>query len=1062
MLNRLIILILGIFSFSFDVSAQGTVRGKVTDTNGEALIGVTVVVKSNTSLGAATDFDGNYSIKLKDASPVILLVTYMGFSNIEETVSVENGEVLVRNFTMKSSSIEVKEVEVSAKAVRTTNYYMESMKKQSSTTIDYVSSETMKKTGDNNVTSAISRVTGVSNTAAGFITVRGIGDRYVRTTVNGSLIPTLDPFTNNIRLDFIPANLVDNIIITKTASPDLAGNWAGAYISVETKDYPEQLTVAAETQFGYNTQATFRDVLSGERSKTDWLGFDNSLRDRDNSVFYSYYDIPNQVKFSEFQYEQLAALGLREFYANLGVTSNWDQNSDFGKEMLKLGLVELGILSPAFFNDQTKIDEALLVFDRDYAPTAFAALNANAVEQNKRFSNSWLIGQRRAPLNFSQSFGVGNQLPMGKSGALGYLFGMRYSSSNQFDEDAFFNRPRIDQFGTVDQNSFLARQALARELNTWSALAKLNFKLSNNHSIGFLFMPNFTGQNSMRYIQGFGRFEDQPDALYTSQDQFYEERRQLVYQVKSEHFIPAVKLKVQADASYTDGYGNIPDFRTFGTSLYADGKFLSGVSDAPNTRDFRYLEEDIFDAHLSFELPVNDKPGKARKVKWGGAYTTLQRDFNQYQYILGANGYPTGSYPIDPANVEGFLASQNFEIRTDTVDGLPKPYANLFYVQTDYPGNRTVGNSQLFAYYAMLDYSIDFRWRVSGGLRVEHVNVFGDIFAYDSAGYVPDDPRRNFDGFLSNPGEVSTTKFLPSLNVIFKIKDDETGSTNLRANYSRTAAYPSIRELTPNNVLDFELRTIVFGNPNLKPVDIDNIDFRWEKYYKDGSSVSASYFHKFFKNHIELVNFENATTWQNVKTPPRPVLTLSEGVGSFFKTFYDKVFMENAVAGLEVEGVKKFINSPGIIRNLELRANIAFIKSETFAVIERRDSIGNLVPSDTLYRPMFGQAPYLINFIASYNFERLKSTVALSYNLQGPKLVFAATEFVPNIFEMPRNLLDVKVTKELGEHFTASFTIRDVFNQPIRRKYDLNNDQDVDFDSFRWGTNFNIGLTYKL
>ncbi|MFM9008041.1 MAG: carboxypeptidase-like regulatory domain-containing protein, partial [Bacteroidota bacterium] len=233
-MQKSILLTLLLLSITRLVSAQGTVRGKVSDNLGEALIGVTVVVKGNTTIGSSTDFDGNYSLRLPDDKPVVLLISYIGFRTLEEQVQVTGGGVVVKNFVLQSSAVEVKEVQVEAKAVKAANYFMENMKKQSATTIDYISSETMRKTGDNNVASAVSRVTGVSNTSTGFITVRGIGDRYIRTTVNGSTIPTLDPFTNNIRLDFIPANLVDNIIITKTASPDLPGNWAGAYISVDT------------------------------------------------------------------------------------------------------------------------------------------------------------------------------------------------------------------------------------------------------------------------------------------------------------------------------------------------------------------------------------------------------------------------------------------------------------------------------------------------------------------------------------------------------------------------------------------------------------------------------------------------------------------------------------------------------------------------------------------------------------------------------------------------------------------------------------------------------------
>ncbi|MFM1745134.1 MAG: hypothetical protein RLZZ630_1071, partial [Bacteroidota bacterium] len=309
-----------IFLASVQGYSQVTVRGKITDNLGEALIGVTVVMKGNTSVGASSDFDGNYSLRLPNASPCTLLVSYMGFKTIEHPVEPQGGDVIVKNFIMQSSSVEVKEVEIQATAIKAADYYMESMKKKSATTIDYISSATMRKTGDNNVASAIARVTGVSTSSSGFITVRGIGDRYIRTTVNGSMVPTLDPFTNNLRLDFIPANLVDNIIITKSMSPDLPGNWAGAYISVETRDYPEQLTLAAETQIGYNTQSTFRDILSGDRSSTDWLAYDNGLRDRDHTGFINY-------NYRPTQYDEMVALGLGSYYAGLGVTGSWDPNS---------------------------------------------------------------------------------------------------------------------------------------------------------------------------------------------------------------------------------------------------------------------------------------------------------------------------------------------------------------------------------------------------------------------------------------------------------------------------------------------------------------------------------------------------------------------------------------------------------------------------------------------------------------------------------------------------------------------------------------------------------------
>ena len=183
---------------------------------------------------------------------------------------------------------------------------MDKMKVNSTTTIDFISAETMKKTGDPNVTAAIARVSGVS-TNGGLITVRGIGDRYVRTTLNGSRIPTLDPLTNNIKLDIFPSSLIDNIIITKTASPELPGDWAGAYISVETKDYPGKLTVNVESQFGYNAQTTFQNVITSDKSSTDWMGFDGGLRIRENENIVA----PN---LSPSTYQEMVALGLGDYF----------------------------------------------------------------------------------------------------------------------------------------------------------------------------------------------------------------------------------------------------------------------------------------------------------------------------------------------------------------------------------------------------------------------------------------------------------------------------------------------------------------------------------------------------------------------------------------------------------------------------------------------------------------------------------------------------------------------------------------------------------------------------
>jgi outer membrane receptor protein involved in Fe transport len=194
----------------------------------------------------------------------------------------------------------------------------------------------------------------------------------------------------------------------------------------------------------------------------------------------------------------------------------------------------------------------------------------------------------------------------------------------------------------------------------------------------------------------------------------------------------------------------------------------------------------------------------------------------------------------------------------------------------------------------------------------------------------------------------------------------------------------------------------------------------------------VSAFYKRLQNHIELGFGTAGITWENI-----PLST---------------------VAGIELEGKKS------LGKSFELRANITFVKSEA-EFVRRGLQIVNgrkeYTIIDTLFRPMFGQAPYLINAIASYKWDEKGFVLTASYNVQGPRLVIAgAIEGIANVFELPRNLIDVKASKTLGKHFSVSLTVRDILNAAVDRSYDLPTGWEP-FDRFRFGTSFNLGIAYK-
>jgi outer membrane receptor protein involved in Fe transport len=999
-----------LFSYSY---GQATIKGKVTDKkSGETLIGVTISLKSKPGVGVTTDLDGNFTLILPDAAVQTLLISYISYETKEEIVHPVVGETIIKDFSLQSVSQDLGTIEVGIKAKKSNQYFMENIKQKSSTSIDFISSETMKKTGDVNVTAAVSRVSGVSMNN-GFITVRGIGDRYVKTTINGSRIPTLDPFTNNIRLDLFPASLIDNVILTKTASPDLPGDWAGAYISLETKDYPDKLAINMETSVGYNNQTTFKDVASSERSSTDWMGFDNGFREFDHNNFVSN---PRVTMNNISPYQQMVGLGLENYYKSLGITNTtpWDPT------YFNLGLVQLGLLDKELLNNPNAIETATENYKNGgYVGKAFEGLNSSAIQSSQSFKNNWNTSTRKAPLNFSQSFSIGNQTKLfGR--VLGIVAGFRYGSGIQYDPKSISQRVNLGQKGVVVDT---LTPEVSKQTNTWSALLNLAYKLNINNNVSFLFMPNFTGVNNVRNV-----VDDRNNVeIYMTKSQFYEQRKQLVYQYKSEHIIPGPNIKMNLNASYTNGKSSAPDFKNITFIKNADGTYQIGgaIGDGIH-RFYRYLTDNLFDSRITAELPLHETEELIRKLKFGAAYQFNNKKSDQYDYAV-LTDLTDSPVKITDNNLEPYFNTEHFGIKTNPNTGNKE--IDMYYIASNNPANHTFGRSSITGVYTMLDYSIISSLRVSGGLRVEQANIYTDVVKFDQMHLKAGDLRRQQEGSIINPGKLNEISYLPSATLIYKIRKDEKAPINLRANFSQTVARPSIRELSNVSMFDYEFRAPVVGNPDLKMAKIKNYDLRFESYFKSGDNASVSLFYKDFKDHIELVNY-NVVTWENV----------------------DKAH----VMGIELEARK------AIVKHLEFRTNVTFVRSRTTFVRKQEVGTNNYIPIDTVTRPMFGQAPYIINGMLTYTSDSLGLTLTVSYNIQGPRLALSSIiKDVPDVYEMPRHLLDFKVSKKIGKHFSTSLTVRDILNSPIRRAYKFDN-WDTSYDQYRYGTNFVLGVSYQF
>ena len=1008
--------LLFIVTSSVAQNKSGTIRGKVYDENGEPFIGAVATPKENPAKAVATDLNGQFQLSIAESGKVTIVISYLGYDKEERVLEVKTGEVVNLEVSLKPTTSQITEVVVERKATRSADKYYERIKINSSSSIDFISSEVIRKAGDANAASAVARVPGVS-TNGSFFTVRGIGDRYIKTTVNGAVLPTLDPFTNNIKLDIFPSALIDNLVITKTASADLPGDWAGALVSIETKDYPDRLTVFVESNFGYNPQSTFRNILSSERSKTDIWGYDGGLRGYDHSSF-------TPVNLEMNQYEEFVGLGMKEYFSALGINEKTPWNDTY----TRLGLVELGFLSRGQFNDADAYATALEKYRASgLIRQSFRSFNAQAVESNSKFNNAWAGINRRGPVNFSQNIGIGNQVNLfGRP--LGFFAGFRYSLQAQYDPESKQNRAIVDANNERGLELSSVQQS-TREVNGWNSLITLSYKPFNNHSVSFLFMPNISGTNSIRsgIDTANGVYE-----LYNT-DQFYEHRRQLVYQAKTEHHFARIKTKAETMFSYTDGNSEAPDFKNLnygritGTDDYVIGGLLA------IRRFFRYLNDDLFDGSVKFETSVFDKPGLSRKIKYGGFLTFNKKESRQYEYFLNFGPNASGSFKNN--DITGYFNPADFGFSEYVSNGDTVSTVNKFYRRVNLDSYRTFGESRVYGGYIATDYALLRNLRLTAGVRIEKTNVFADVFKFDSLGYGVNDARRLQleDLFIVNPGEINTMPVLPSAGLIWRFYGTEQAPFNLRVNFSKTVARPSVRELTETMVYDYEFRNFVFGNSQLKMVEIMNYDVRGEAFFENGDNISMSLFYKDFKNHIEQIKTLQGFSWQNAESAN--------------------------VYGLEIDGRK------GIIPGLEIRANLTLAKSYTrvinqFLAIDK--GIKNFIPIDTVERQMFGQAPYVFNTLISYTHEKTGLTASAGYNVQGPRLVVVSADLTPDVYEMPRHLVDLRISKTIYKGMSVSIAVRDLLNSPIRRSYKYPEGYSLDFDRFTYGTNYQISFSYRI
>ena len=263
----------------------GQVSGVVRDDFNAFGLPAAPITVVETGAIAYSELDGQFTLTL----PIGLHELQVGFSGYQDvTVSVEvvAGETTRLDVALTMERF-AEEVVVTGEVIEPELFTAEAQlveRQKAATITDNLASDEMKANADSNAASAMKRVTGLTVVDNQYVFVRGLGERYSNTTLNGSVLPTTEPDKRVVPLDLFPTGLIESVSVVKSYLPDKPADFSGGLVEIDPLSFPTEPVINVSISQGYNTNTSFQDGLSYQGGGRDWLGLDDGTRSLPSSI----------------------------------------------------------------------------------------------------------------------------------------------------------------------------------------------------------------------------------------------------------------------------------------------------------------------------------------------------------------------------------------------------------------------------------------------------------------------------------------------------------------------------------------------------------------------------------------------------------------------------------------------------------------------------------------------------------------------------------------------------------------------------------------------------------
>lgn len=665
--------------------------------------------------------------------------------------------------------------------------------------VDMLGSDAIGRLGDSSVAAALRRIPGLSLVAGKYVYIRGLGERYSASSLNGARIPSPDLTRNVIPLDVFPTSIVESLRVQKAWSPALSANFAGGNIDIRTRGIPDGFTASFEIGSGFNS-ANSGTMLSYPGGSRDDLGTDNGERALSADLLSTVHEFQGNTDVQGI----LAFLRRQDPSATLADAET--VNRRLGLELNRqIGLEEKDVLPD--IKARASIGNNFEVGDEWELGFLAGAAYVTDWRETGTLRRSFVFPEERTDTEIESTHAVN------LAGTLN--FGVAFTADHEISTTTLFLRNTDDETAIRDffnENRELPDGIGFREY-------RLHFEERNlvtNQIKG----THYLGEDTLRrlpFLEGLIGWLP----AKTSFEWFYSES-------EARTDIPN-QVTVAAHTVTDPDTGEVLDSAVALTSQAADYRFTD-------------LDDEVVNHGLAVTLPV----GVGRsfiELKGGYDHARKARTYRQSQFSLGALNV------ADPSALQGPLG----EVFSD--ENILNP-ANTFVFDIQGTNNQSyIAATMTDAVYGQVDWTFDDTWRVAAGARWENYRQVA--LDWNPFGYSANDPQVTTNPEVLEEGSFADDTVYPAVALTW-MSDWWAETFQLRLGWSRTTVRPDLREITDASYIDPITDELVRGNPGVVPANVDNYDLRAEWFFDNGDNLTLTLFRKELENPIEF--FESAAS----------------------------------------------------------------------------------------------------------------------------------------------------------------------------------------------------------